>query len=145
MNNNISFSSEYSFICSLREAFPRLYGSKSVLDESFKKITISFFGSFFNFPYVEDENKKFIISFLIELEKWAIEYPLLANELETGVVYLGTDFNLVTKKRSEDSDWILLPSDIDFFNVLYEIKDGQVVAPAKGAYHLFRFKPIESE
>lgn len=145
MINNISFSSEYSFICSLREAFPRLYGSKSVLDESFKKITVSFFGSFFNFPYVEDEDKKFIISFLIELEKWAIEYPLLVNELETGVVYLGTDFNLVTKKRSDDSYWVLLPSDIDFFNDIYEIKDGVPVTPEKGTYHFLRFKPMEAE
>lgn len=145
MNNKISFRSEYSFLCSLRDTFPRLFGPKSVLDESFKKIVISFFGSFFHFPFVEDEDKAFISSFLVELEKWTVEYPLLVNELETGVVYLGTDFNLVTKKRSEDSDWILLPSDIDYFNDVYEIKDGEVVTPAKGVHHLLRFKPIESE
>lgn len=105
MNNNISFSSLSHFRTSLKCEYPSLFGHNSILGA----LSFQMKKHLENMYMVYDKEE--ILQYLDRVERWTLNYPISHNEMQFGVVYVGTIFHYLRGQFTDEELWILFPDD----------------------------------
>lgn len=115
---------------SLECEYPTLFGHNSVLGTFSFQIK----KHLENMYMVYDKEE--ILQYLDKVERWTLDYSISHNEMQFGVVYVGTIFNYLRGQFTDEALWILLPEDETQTNThkllraipLFQIKkDGELV------------------